>query len=241
VVKPEAAKLGLTTVEATTKCVENLVSDLGPVTNQVQQASLKFNSEHVTHVLTLTGAEGFFIGQFQQAADQQQYHPKYLFSSNGFPYNNSHTDGPVHWSSDDMPNMLGLGNLPYIDVGLDAKPADAAQAAAQAKCREADPQTGTQNASDDGGRAQATGGFYALCDLFLDAREVARVNGGRFDIASLVNGYRSVIDSRVSGYLTGGRHKLNGNRLEGAGYLQPMKFNPGTGRFVYFGSLQPVS
>lgn len=238
VIKPLATKYGVTTVEATTKCIENLVSDLGPITNQIQQATLRFNSEDATHVLMVARGEGFYIVQFQQAAAQQQYHPKYFFSSAGFPYNNTHPDSPLQFQKSDLPNMLGLGHLPYQDEGLAAKPADATQAAAQAKCKEIDPQTGTANAADDLQRATLTQGFYALCDLFFDVREIARVSGGRFDVGSLTSAYRSLIASRVSTMLTGGRHQLSGNRLEAAGYMQPVRFageHP-----VYFGSLRSV-
>jgi ABC-type branched-subunit amino acid transport system substrate-binding protein len=242
VVKTTASKHGLKTVPATTKCVENLVNDIGPATNQIQQAALKFNSSGVTHVLTVTGAEGFFIGQFQKAADQQRYHPKYFFSSNGFPYNNSSPESrAVRWETVDFPNMLGLGFMPYIDVGHTAQPANDAQAAKQAKCREADPQTGTQNAASAPARAQATAGFYGLCDLFLLIREIARVNGGRFDIASLRSGYRSVIGTATSAMLTGGRHQMVGDRLEAGGFMQPVRFDNGAPPPVYFGSLRSVT
>ena len=239
-VKAAASKHGLTTVNATTKCVENLVNDIGPVTNQIQQAALRFNSSGATHVLTLSGGEGFFIGQFQNAAAQQQYHPKYFFTSNGFPYNNTHPDSSLQWQKSDLPNMLGLGHLPYIDVGLAARPADDTQAAAQAKCKEADPETGTQTATEDPARAQYTQGFYGLCDLFFLLRKVTEVNGGRFDIPNLTNGYRSVIGPSPSAALTGGRHALSGKRLEGVGFGQPVKFDA-ENHPVYFGTPRSVT
>ena len=239
-VKAKATQHGLKTVPATTKCIENLVSDLGPVTNQVQQAALRFNSSGATHVLTVTAAEGFYIGQFQQAAVQQQYHPKYFFTSNGFPFNNTHPDSAVQWQHSELPNMLGLGNLPYIDVGFAAQPANDAQAAAQAKCREADPQTGQGDGSgEEQARAQATEGFYALCDVFFLIRGLADANGGRFDIQSLTSVYRSTIGSLPSASLTGGRYQLSGRRLEGSGFHHPIKFGANE-KPMYFGSLRPV-
>jgi hypothetical protein len=77
--------------------------------------------------------------------------------------------------------------------------------------------------------------------VFFAIREIAAATGGRFDIASLAAAYRKLIPALPSAGLTNGRHQLSGNRFEAAGFMQPVRFNPGTGRFVYFDAPRPVT
>ena len=241
VVKEIADRHDIERVPATTKCVENLVSDLGPFTNQVQQAVLKFQSSGVTHVLMLTAAEGFGIGQFQQAAVQQQYHPKYLFSTAGFPFNNTHPDSAVQWQHSELANMLGIGLLPFIDVGFGAAPANEAQTATRAKCAEVDPALGTEGATEEHDKAQRTSVFYSMCDTFLLVKALGDATGGRLDLPTLSSGYRSVLESYPSATVVGGRLRFVDDRPVGAGYMQPIRFNDGKRPPVYFGALRELS
>ena len=241
VVKQTAAKHGVTTEPATVKCVENLVADLGPATNQIRAAVLKFNSARVTHVIAMTGAEGFAVVMFQQAASEQKYYPKYLVTTNAFPYSNGHPDrqAGIRFDRDAMPNMSGIGFHPALDLGERSKPENDGQAAVQAECRKADETAGAGKTTDYS-QWELKVMFYGHCDAWFSLRNVLQANGVRFGIADVVKGYRSALGSAPSALNAGGRFGLTGERLDGVGFVRPFAYDSGAGGFVHTGPARNV-
>jgi hypothetical protein len=235
-VAPVARELGLKVVEGTVKCVENLVGDLGPLTSDIQRETLRFNSSGVTHVMTLSVAEAFLVAQFTQNASKQRYFPKYLVTSNAYPYGNSQDDAIVSISPDARPNMSGIGMFPLLDVGDQARAANPAQAAAQSQCKKADP-TMMQSQSEEGtGKWFQRNTFYGLCEVFYVTKALLEANGVRTSISDVLRGYESALNgSLASAVLSAGRFEV-GRRLDGVGSVRPFGYDARAQRFAYTGS-----
>ena len=238
-VKPTAERFGVAkVVRGTHKCLENLVQDLGPITNDVQRETLRFATEGVTHVVSVSQAEAFVVARFTQQASEQRYYPKYLVSSNAYPYHNSDPNAVVQIAQDALPNITGAGFLPMYDVGELARPDGNGQQAAQDRCRQADPTEGPV-AREDNGRAKYfnRNNFYSYCDAFFVLKAVLEANGVRFGLADLTRAYRSVLSGRTpSAALTGGVFRVTEDRSDGAGLARPFGFDSGRKLFVYTGA-----
>ena len=242
VVQPAAAKHGVAVEQATTKCIENLVADLGPGTNQIRAAVLKFQSANVTHVLMLTGAEGFFVVMFQRAASEQRYLPKYLVTTNAFPYSNAHPDRPaaLRFSTDALPNMSGIGFQPMLDLGDKSAPGSDGQASIQAECRKADETAGAGTTTDYS-QWELKVMFYSHCDVWFTLRNLLQANGVRFGIAEVTSGYRAALGSAASALNAAGRFALTDKRLDGVGFVHPLAYDTGAGAFVHTGPARQVA
>jgi hypothetical protein len=239
VIQPLAQAHGVATERATIKCIENLVGDLGPVTNQATAAALRFRSSNVTHVMVLTAGEGFVVARFSDTAVQQGYFPKYLVTSNGYPYNNSASEGTLHWKAEVPPNTTGIGWQPYIDIG--PRPTwTSAQTARQEECRKATasipPPGGTPDTAD--ARAGFDLGRQGLCENYFIARDIIVASGGRTSVAEFAAGYRRFLPTATASILVAGRYSAT--RIDGVGFVRALKFDPASKRFVYTGEPYPV-
>jgi hypothetical protein len=233
VIEPAAKRHGVTTEQATVKCIENLVADLGPVTNQSRAAVLRFRSTAVTHVLVVSAAEGFIVDQFTQAASEQQYFPKYIITTNGFPNNNGDPESAVHFAPDAKPNMTGIGWVPYTDVGEKAEQQPDAQASTKAACREVDPTMWGGEEMEGTDRWARLSIYYGACDLFFALRATLQSNGVRFGIDEFASGYEAALAELPSASLAGGRWALAAGRRDGVGFVQPFAYDPPSERFAY--------
>jgi hypothetical protein len=241
VVQSAAAKHGVATEQATVKCIENLVADLGPVTNQSRAAVLRFRSTAVTHVLVISAAEGFIVDQFTQAASEQRYLPKYIITTNGFPNNNGDPESAVHFAPDAKPNMTGVGWVPYTDVGEKAEQEPDPQAATKATCREVDPTMWGGEEMEGTDRWARLAIYYGACDLFFTLRATLQSNGVRFGIDEFAAGYAAALAELPSAAVAGGRWALGGTRRDGIGFVQPFSYDPASERFAYGGPPRKVA
>jgi hypothetical protein len=232
---PFARKLGVGVVQAPITCVDNLVADLGPVTNDVQRATLQFASSGVTHVVGLHGAEAFIIANFTTNASQQRYFPKYLVTSNAYAWQNSQSDAVIKISQDAVPNISGVGFLPFLDVGPNAQ-FGASQRQAQAACTKADPAQFGAAAKDDHGKWFGLNTFYSSCNAFFLIKNALEADGMRLDPASVRAGF-NLLKRRaaVSAALTNGCLGGPMSSTDGAGYIQAFVYDPQK-TFVYSGS-----
>ena len=233
VVKPLAKKYGATIVEGSSKCIDNLLGDIPSVQNDVQRETLRFSQSGVTHVLAISQVEAFVIAQMTQQASQQKFFPKYLVSTNSYPYSNSRSDATIKISRDAVPNFIGVGTRPLVDTGpLVRKAATPAQAASRERCRKADPQM-RQSAGND----YSVSGFYAMCDPFYAMKETLEANGMRFAYADVARGWQSLLRAKtasavlVNGIWAGGAT----GRLDGAGYVRPFAWDASVDGFRYIG------
>lgn len=242
VVVPLARSYGVKTETATFSCNKSLSGQqVAAASSQTQQAALKFGSLGVTHVMALSAGEGFIIVQFQNNARGQRFDPKYLITTNAYPYNNGRRDGAVMFSEDALPNMSGIGFKPYIDVGDAAKPATAAQAAAQAFCRKMDPEMGGAKANTGKTHWQSVDTFYVTCDQMLTLKRVLEADGLRFDVASLKSGFQKVLRTAVGAAVASGSYAPMSNRRDGVGQVHPFVWNSSTQHFTYVGRPSRIS
>lgn len=232
---PLARKYGFSIEIGTVKCINNLVADLTPVTNDIQRNTLKFNSAGVTHVIAVSGAEGFLLDTFTTNASQQKYYPKYLIaSSNAHVYNNSRPDAKVRFSPDAMPNMSGIGFRPYDDLGnAYARPADADQVAAQARCKAADPNRKPDPDPENEGFAKDQ--WFTLCDAFFGMVDTLTGNGARLSLGDITSGYRAMLAKSHAAGIAGGRYAGGRARTDGVGLAQPIRYDIAAKRFVAVG------
>jgi hypothetical protein len=235
VTKPLAESHGVKVVQATVKCIENLVNDLGPVTNQSRSAALRFQTESVTDVVFISFPEHFVWANFAKAAEEQQYRPSYHVTTNAFPYTISQPDNPIGAPEAQRRNAAGIGFIPQQDVGHEAQPADAAQDAMQGECRKADETMGGATEldpnEDPGGRAYWEMNFYIFCDVYFGLRGALQNSGGSTAPPDVGAGYTAYREGAVSPTFTGGRYGTS--RLEGGGFVKPLEYNPQTQRFSY--------
>jgi ABC-type branched-subunit amino acid transport system substrate-binding protein len=236
-VVPAARRVGVTLVKGSVKCLTNLVTDLVPITSDVQREALRFSTAGVTDVMAVANAEAFVISQFTSNASQQNYHPSYLVASNAYADQNSASDATVKISADALPKVHGFGTMPLLDVGALARPANAGQAEAQARCVEADPTmlgVASEKASAQPFRKNI---FFAGCDAYFMLKQVLEANGVRFSIADVARGYATVLRQQgSSAVLVGGRYSGGGSdRLDGAGLVQPFAWNSSKTHFEYVG------
>ena len=68
-----------------------------------------------------------------------------------------------------------------------------------------------------------------------------QANGVRFGLAEVTSGYRAALGSAPSALNAGGRFSLSGNRLDGVGFVHPLKYDTGAGGFVYTGPARQVA
>lgn len=240
VIVPTARKYGVTTRKAPIKCITNLVADLGPITQDLSRAALQFATNGATHVMGLSAAEGFFDAVFSQVASAQHYLPKYLVSSNVNAYNTTNPKGVVHFSSDAMPNLIGLGFQPLADVGPKAQPANAAQGARQAECRKTDPNLGGAATDTTDERSFKLNVFYMTCDALYAIKDILTSNGNRFGLIDMAAGYRALLDRGVSAVAAGGRYGGGGFRHDGLGLAVPFGYNSAIARTAVVGGLLAV-
>ena len=240
---PAAARHGIQTTHATVKCIENAVSDLGPITNQARSAALRFQSEFVTHVMVLSVAEGFVTGQFSRGAEDQQFRPTYITTTNVFPYNNSNPDTAVGFHPNQRPKVTGFGWVPLQDVGDEATDANAGQTQAIAQCREVDPTMGGADGFEEGTQdhMQYKMIFLEQCDALFALRAVASATGGDFRISALRGAWRGALSSIPSGLQTGGVHRVDAAGFDSVGLIRGYAFNPDDGRMSYVTSVLEIS
>lgn len=243
-VAPLAKQLGLSVTLATVQCVDNLVADITPVTVQSQNAVLKFKVNRVSSVMIISSAEAFILAQFSQAANRQKYYPHYIVSSNAYPYGNSQPNATIQISQTALPNITGLGTLPYLDVGPLARPVTTGQRAAQARCRAADPGEGIARGEKTNGRYFDLAGFYAACDGFFLMKAVLEYDlehGLGFGLSDVAKGFSAVLsDGRTpSAALAAGVFSGGTGRRDCAGTVRPFAYDKAHRTFRYVG--KPIS
>ena len=239
---PTAKRHGIEIVEATIKCIENLVADLGPVTNGARAAALRFQSQLATHVMVLSGAEGFIAGQFSRAAEEQRYRPNYIVTSNSWAYNNSNPETQVGWHVNQRPQVAGFGWVPMQDVGDAADPNVEGQAQAQARCREVDPGMGGADQYEEGtqDRIQYELNFYNICDSWFGTRAAIEASSLNFSFRALRDTWPQALAPLESAIMAGGRYKVEASGYDAVGHVRQFTFDPNRGRFSYTGNLVTI-
>jgi hypothetical protein len=243
---PLEKQLGVELVKGTHRCIQNLVSDLGPVTNDIQRETLRFASSGVTHVTFVSFGEAFVVSRFTNQAHDQNYYPKYFITSNAYPWNDTR-DGTINHAGDARPNMTGYGFMPLMDVGPLARPETPGQKEVQDRCHTADPKEGIyaeKGKQGDEGYWFSLNGIRGYCDAFFVLKGVLETNGVRFSLGDFTRGYQSALGGKLSSTINaGGYFRVPKDGLDGVGLLRPFAWKGPTdkrGQFVYTGPSVPV-
>jgi hypothetical protein len=242
-VLPMTQKLGVKVTQGSFRCVTNLVADLAPVTSDLQRETLRFSTAGVGSVVIVSPTEAFALANMTKNASQQKFFPKYLVSSNANVYGNSQSDAIIAISPDALPNIVGAGHLPLIDVGNQARPATSAQLAEQQRCTKLDPTQGGAASATGSGRYFQLNGFYAYCEALLVMKGSLEADGLRFGYADVAQGFSKALSSQpASAVLAGGRYGGGGvGRRDGAGYVQTFLYDAARKGFAYIGKPVQVS
>jgi hypothetical protein len=230
-VQPLAAKHGFGLVQATVSCGAG-ASDIA---SQIQAAVLKFRSNGVTQVLTMSAAEGIATVLFTKAASSQQYYPAYMLTSNAFPYANSDQSNAVGFAPDQLPKMRGVGWAPLFDLGDKAVP-DRGQAAAQRVCKALDPtMADARSASSPTNQEQF---FYGMCDTVLLLEKMVQRTAGNLSITALRQAYEAVMPGFAAAAVPGGKVLAGPGRLDGAALVAAFSFKKSCSCFTQDGGLR---
>jgi hypothetical protein len=242
-VVPLAKELGVTLVKGTHRCVQNIVADLGPVTNDMQREALRFASSGVTHVVFVSYAEAFVVSRFTNQANDQKYYPKYFVTSNAYPHNDTRSDATIKHHETALPNMTGYGYNPLLDVGpLSVTPDTPGQKAAQDRCRRADPKEGIY-AKDRGtdGYWFSVGVIRGYCDAFFVLKATLETNGVRFGLGDFTRGYQNALGGKLSSTMNaGGFFRVPKDGIDGIGLVRPFAWDAARKQFAYSGAAVPV-
>jgi hypothetical protein len=133
--------------------------------------------------------------------------------------------------------MYGIGMYPLFDVGDQARPVNAVQAAFQKQCKAADPTMLGSETQTDSGRWFKRNVYYAMCDSFFVTKALLEANGVRTSVTDVMQGYRLALSRTVaSATLAGGHFELNSWRLDGVGTVRPFAYDANAQRFTYVGA-----
>ena len=241
VVVPFAKRLGVGLVKSSVKCLTNLVSDLVPISQDISRAALTFNQLGANHVMAVDSAEAFLIANFTTTASSQKYFPKYLVTSNAYPWGNSQSDATIKINPDALPNISGVGYLPLLDVGPGARPS-AAQKARQADCTKADPTQLGAASETDSGKSFKQNVFFAGCDAAFVMKATIEAAGGHLGYADLARAFAALKkQGSTSASLSGGRVGGPASTLDGAGLVQPFAYDTARKTFTFVGAPVAVS
>jgi ABC-type branched-subunit amino acid transport system substrate-binding protein len=241
IVVPFAKQLGVTVSQSSVKCLTNLVQDLAPVTNDVQRATLAFSSTGVNHVIALHVAEAFLVSNFTQNAKQQNYFPKYLVTSNAYPWQNSQSQATIKIDPSALPNMSGAGYLPLLDIGGNYK-ASGAQKAAQDICTKIDPTQAGAKDLDAYEKPFRQNLFFSGCGGLFIVKATIEAAGLNLDYRALRPAYAALKrQGFVSTVLNSGRIGGPGDVTDGVGFMQPFAYDTTRKTFLFTGAAVPVS
>ena len=225
VIVPTARAAGPQLVPERFDCSEGL-KNLGSVTAQIQSSVLKFRSEGVTAVMADSSAESVVWAFFGPQAQQQQYHPTYLMTSDAYPYQlaTSHS-GSLSFPVEQLPQMRGIGWMPVADVGPKA-PVAASQGTQQTRCLQMSQTHGNATLqSDGGGTSNVLSEYLQECDALLLAGELLAATGGSTALPDLAGAYPSVLSAFVSASSPTGRYSPRSARGDGVDVVTPFTYD----------------
>jgi ABC-type branched-subunit amino acid transport system substrate-binding protein len=216
VVKPALAAHGLTLSD------EALFST-SAYASQGQAFVLRFKTDRITHVLNLVAGVIVF---FQQAAENQQYRPRYALSSR---------DGPGAWVQVLAPpaqlaGSLGIGWQPLADVDLAHSPGDVSPN--EKLCRQI-----MKAAGEDTSNQGVLVASHRYCETVFFLR--AALQGAS---ALSPAGLAQAVTAMGSSYLpvTTFKTQFSMTRSDGPAEIRPFTFHADCACFAYSGGTQPV-
>jgi hypothetical protein len=195
------------------------LSGYGPAASQLNNTILRFQNDHVTHVIffgTLGEIEVFWFNQAHAAG----YHPRYGLSSNDY-FRSSSEEDPANFTA--RGGAVGVAWMPYFDM---TTPNQIAPTASTKICADI---LKTVAITDGAGRKTHCDGVFFL-KAVLDRAPVLNVKAFRATVDALNN---SFIPASVFGtHFNAGRH-------DGPSILRYVKYVTACSCFKYYGPARP--
>jgi hypothetical protein len=217
VVKPWLARHHLTLTDSAAMSLSNAPA-------QGTGFAFQFNAKGVTHIINL--AEGNIV-YFMQAAENQQYRPRYALSSR---------DGPGAWvqllaPARQLQGSIGVGWSPLGDVDLAHNPGDVSPN--QALCRKVMSAAG-ENMTNQLVVAISHRTCEGVLFLYAAASRIPTLSTASFIAGArgLGTAYRSV--------LTFGT-RFGPQRYDGVAAIRPLAYQTSCSCFTYQGPVRPLS
>lgn len=182
---------------------------------------LQLQDAGITHVV-MSGSNGGALPliSLMQAADEQQYHPKWGLGSDNAPSDLVSSDVPAA----QLENVTGVGWMPFKDVAS----------------TDAESSTGEQCDEIMSAVGQPTGPFnYAPCDFFFFLRAAVDASD-ELSPSGLARGVAALADSYPSAFSLGGRALFSADRHDGAGVeVRLVTYDQACGCMTY--SSEPIT
>jgi hypothetical protein len=212
-------------VTQTLQC-NNGTADLAPTVSQIQSSVLKFQSSGVRAVMAVSAAESVIWVFFAQQAQQQQYFPTYLMTSNAYPTvivesRSSQLDFP----DGQLPGVHGIGWSSIADFGVKVPAANAAHRAARDLCMQMSPTWGGAKNQTDGGASNTLSEYFAACDTLLVLSKLLAASGGSATLPALTAVYPRVLTSFVSATAGNGILRPPTGRHDGISAVSPFLYD----------------
>lgn len=214
--KPRILGLGAKVDEVSLSCLSG-AGDIGPALQAIQSAMLRFHSEGVDRVMSLSAAESTIIGQAALAASSQKYYPGYMVTTNAQPYNLSISGQ----AQDQLPGLHGIGWDPLVDLGpKGVAKAGSRQAEGQKRCDAADP---TRNHA--GGNFYNQEVFFEVCDSVEVMAQMLLRSGFDYGIGALNSAFAGIAPGLRSASVVGGQFSTSTSRRDGVGTIYSYSYS----------------
>jgi hypothetical protein len=224
---PALRRAGVAAVTvATTNCITSFSSQ-GGAASQMSSALLRFRSRNVNAVMFVSNFEPTLLLFFSQAAESQQYRPKYLLTSLSAVANIQSNLPPGQ-----MTGMSGWGWAPTTDRTR----GNTAQTAPQRTCLKRFAATGTHvNSNLDYWAA------YSACDGFAVLERALIGSRGDTRPASLLAALDAASSSLRLAFLVDGQVLLTARRHDGPSHVRRFAYYPRCSCFDYSGRAEEMS
>lgn len=214
---PAARSSGISIIRVDVRCASGF-SDVAGLAADVQSAVLRFRQAQVDRVMFLGNAEATGILLFAQAAESQEYRPKYALTSAAQPALLA-----ANVPAGQLAGMRGIGWLPALDVSVSALPARDKQ---QTRCLTILRSRGLapQSSAD-------LYFAYGMCDAFFLYERILTETRGASDLQRVITAARQLGTSYSSALTLGQR--FGPERLDGPALVRVFQYNAGCKCFAY--------
>ena len=226
---PELGKYNLKLTDSAYLTCSHTLQDDSTMARDAASAVLKFEGEGIDHVIVLDNGGGLPTFLFMNAAERQDYHPRYgLNSQSGNTVLAEQFDPST--AQDQFKNALSVGWIPKADVSTADQPKNAGAERCLALMRRHNVQMSSSNAE---------GQALQDCETLWFLQAQLQVSGSQIiNQPTLLQGVAR-IGFRYHSVLTFASH-VTATRHDGAGKVADLKFDGSCTCFHYITNPYPV-
>jgi hypothetical protein len=223
---PLIKELGLATPKVVTfNCVDSTAGGAAQGQAAISNAILRFRQPPVVNrVMFVSAEESAALLLFGPSASSQGYRPGYLLSSNAQAH--LFTDTSSGFPSDQMPQLHGVGNIPFADVS------NASPTVVEQRCLALIRPTGLSPANyDDRGQALFSCGPFLLLEALL------KRTAGDASAGALANGVAVLGSSFAAPAVLASSTSYSTSQHDGGDLVRPFVFVSGCRCMKYAGRM----